>query len=149
MDAISGSFCVALAAFVLALGVVIWSGTTRRRSAHYASVLAMLGILGWAIREAEIMGRGLVFDGLAGTIHKVHFVAVCLTFLLVPLLAWSGVRLARQESPERRLGHRKLASLFVVAVLVTTALGTAMTVLAHRAAAGAPQPGQEATPGNG
>lgn len=127
---ISTPFLVALAATVVALVVVVWSGAVHKRSLHYGAVVAMLGLLTWAIREAEIMGRGLVYEGTAGTFRTVHFVAVCATFLLLPVLVVSGVRLTRQEAPARRQLHKKLAMAFVVAVLVTTALGTTMTLLA-------------------
>ena len=125
------SFLVALALTVVALAGVLWSGITHRRHAHYALIVAMFVALGWAIYEAERIGAHLVFDGTAGVFHKIHFVAVAIDTLLVPLLIVTGVRLARGGAAEARASHGKLAKVFVVMVLVTCALGTAMTLLAH------------------
>lgn len=120
---------------VALLVAVVWSGVTARRSAHYALVVATLAALVWAIREAEAVGRGLVFEGAAATVKNVHFVGVAITFLLLPALSWSGLRLARLEDAGRRALHKKLAWAFLLAVLITCALGTAMTVMAEPAAA--------------
>lgn len=125
------SFLVALALTVVALAGVLWSGITHRRHAHYTLIAAMFVALGWAIYEAERIGAQLVFDGAAGVFHKIHFVAVAIDTLLVPLLIVTGVRLARGGGAEARASHGKLAKLFVAMVLVTCALGTAMTLLAH------------------
>ena len=143
---ISSTFLVALALTVLAIAAVIWSGVTARRSLHYGLLVVMLGLLAWAIREAEIMGANLIYDGTAATFRTIHFTAVSLTFLTVPLLVVSGVRLAKKESPKHRGAHRMLAWVFVGCVLVTTALGTTMTLLATQAtdlpdATTAPDPG--------
>jgi len=46
------------------------------------------------------------------------------------VLVVTGVRLARRESATNRKRHKTLAWIFVVCVLVTTALGTAMTLAA-------------------
>jgi hypothetical protein len=130
---ISQPFLVGLALTVLALAAVIWSGVARRRSLHYGLVVGMLGLLTWTIREAEVMGSLLVFDGTAAVFRTIHFVAVSATFLALPVLVVTGVRLARQETPGHRRRHRALAWVFVGCVLTTTALGTAMTLLATKA----------------
>lgn len=125
-----------LAATIVALAAVIWSGASRRRTLHYALVLVLLGCLALAIRAAERYGEGLVFEGLAGTVHDVHMVVVVLTLASFLPLVVSGVRLARARGaaePAARARHRALAGLFVALVLVTSALGVAMTVLAGKA----------------
>ncbi|MCB9897862.1 MAG: hypothetical protein H6825_07660 [Planctomycetes bacterium] len=127
----TNSFLVALALTVLALGGVLWSGITHRRQTHYALIAAMFAALGWAIWEAERIGAHLRFDGAAGVFHKIHFAAVAIDAVLVPLLIVSGVRLARLGTAEHRASHGKLAKIFVTMVVVTCALGTAMTVTAH------------------
>lgn len=131
---ISSIFLVALALTVLALAAVIWSGVTARRNLHYGLLVVMLGLLAWAIREAEIMGAELIYNGAAAVFRAIHFTFVGLTFLTVPLLLVSGVRLAKKESPKHRGAHRTLAWVFVGCVLITTALGTTMTLLATPAA---------------
>lgn len=123
-------FLGALGATVVALVAVLVTGHRGARGAHYACVLLFFGALAWAIRQAEIEGRDLVFDGISGTLKSVHFVAVALTFLLVPLVLWSGVALARKEQPELRARHKKFAAVFVVLVLVAFGLGLAMTLTA-------------------
>ena len=136
-----------LAATIAALAIVVWSGITRRRTVHYAAVVGMLGLLGVAIHFAERFGSQLEFTGAAGTVHSVHMVAVVLTFLALPLVAWTGLRLARAgrtgadrrapagpDDPGQRAGHRRSAALFVTLVVITSSLGTVMTVLALEAA---------------
>lgn len=122
---------VALAVTVVALGAVLWSGVTRRRTLHYALVVGTLAALAWAIYEAEAVGRGLRFEGAAHVVKLVHFVGVGLTFAMVPAMLVSGVRLHRKDDPPRRGVHGALAKAFLVVVLVTCALGTAMTMLAE------------------
>jgi hypothetical protein len=129
-------FLVALAATLAALGGAIWAGVTHRRPAHYALVVAMFALLGVTIWRARVWGSGLIFDGAAGTVQAVHRAAVVATFAIVPLLAWTGVRLARARGAEagaRRPGHRRAAVGFVIALVAAAALGTLMTVLARRA----------------
>lgn len=123
-------FIVSLTVTVLALAAVVVTGVKARRSAHYVFVTLTLASLGWAIGEARLVGDGLVFDGAAASVKTVHFVAVAATFLLLPLMVVSGVRLHRVECPVRRLQHKRLAWAFLVAVIVTCVLGTAMTMLA-------------------
>ena len=129
------SFIVALVAALLALGGVIWSGITHRRSLHYVLVVAVLVALTVSIWRARVWGHGLVFEGAAGTWQTVHRVAVVLTFALLPLVGWTGLRLARAKGAgagAARAAHHKRAVQFVVALLVAAALGTVMTVLARR-----------------
>ena len=133
MPVISQQFLIALGLTVLALAVVVWTGVTHRRSPHYGAIVALLGLLAWAIREAELMGAGLIYEGASGVFRQVHFVAVALTFLAIPLLAVTGTRLAKNPSNAHRKTHRKLGFAFVAIVLITSALGTAMTLLASAA----------------
>ena len=131
---------VSLVATVTALGVVVWSGITRRRTLHYTAVVAMLVLLGIAIWFAEQFGSKLEFTGTAGTVHTIHMGSVVLTFLALPLVAWTGLRLARAikgssaatgaEAVKERAGHRHSASVFVTLVVVTSILGALMTLLA-------------------
>jgi len=127
----TSTFLAALALTVLALAAVVWSGVAGRRPLHYGAIVAMFAVLAWAIREAETMGRALVFDGAADHVKTVHMAAVVGVFLLVPLLVVSGVRLAKGEDPGRRRLHGQLAKVFVVLVVLTCALGAAMTMLAR------------------
>jgi len=129
-------FLGALGVTVVALIAVVITGHRAQRNAHYTCVLLFFGALAWAIRLAEIEGRGLVFDGISGTIKQVHFVVVAIDFLLVPLLIWSGVSLAREERAAMRARHKKLAAAFVMLVLVTCGLGLAMTLTATRITSG-------------
>ncbi len=139
---ISDTFLIAFACTVAALAGVIWSGVKARRSLHYGLVVLLLGLLTWAIREAEIMGSDLVYEGASGVFRTIHFGAVGLTFLALPLLVVTGLRLAKKESPSHRKAHRAVAWVFICAVLATTALGTTMTLLAEKAQ----DPPAEATP---
>ncbi|MFT7461745.1 MAG: hypothetical protein ACI9EF_000079 [Pseudohongiellaceae bacterium] len=118
---------VLLTAAVLAL--VIWSGASRRRSLHYGTVVMLFGVLTWAIYEAELYGQGLVFSGAAEVVKYIHFGGVAIVFLSIPVLVVTGVRLAKDES--MRPMHLSVAKFFVSMVLVTSALGTAMTVMAE------------------
>jgi hypothetical protein len=130
------AFLVALVATLAALGGAIWAGVTRRRSAHYALVTAMFVLLGLTIWRARVWGSGLIFDGASGSVQIVHRAAVVATFAIVPLLVWTGVRLARargEAAVAPRAGHRRAAVWFIVALVAAAALGTLMTVLARRA----------------
>ena len=129
---ISGPFLFALALTLLALAGVIWSGLTRRRRMHYAGIVLMLVLLSWAIYEAEIMGKALKYEGVAATFRSIHFVAVALTFLTIPVLIWTGLRVAKEDTWQRRRPHRLAAYFFVGIVVITATLGTAMTVSATR-----------------
>jgi hypothetical protein len=122
---------VALLSTVVALIAVVITGRAAKRGAHYTVVVITLGCLTWAIREAELVGRGLVYEGAAATVKTVHFVGVGAVFVLLPILAVSGIRLARLESPERRTLHVRLAVAFLAAVVITCLLGTAMTMMAE------------------
>lgn len=124
------SFLVALALTVFALGGVVFTGITARRSAHYALVGVMFATLFWAIWEAERIGANLTFPGAAGVLHTLHFVVVAMDTLLVPLVLWTGVKLARSDDPETRARHGRMARYFVVAIVITCILGTGMTLLA-------------------
>ncbi|HZL99433.1 MAG TPA: hypothetical protein VFD43_04190 [Planctomycetota bacterium] len=131
-------FLVALVATLAALGGTLWAGLTRRRGLHYALVAAMLVSLGVTIWRARIWGAGLVFDGAAGSVQLVHRAAVVVTFALLPLVAWTGLRLARTPglgsapgSPARA-AHRRRAVQFVLALVAAAVLGTVMSVLARR-----------------
>ena len=129
------SFIVALVAALLALGGVIWSGITHRRSLHYALVVTMLVALLASIWRARVWGHDLVFEGAAGTWQTVHRVAVVLTFALLPLVGWTGLRLARARgaaAADARPAHRRRAIQFVLALVAAALLGTVMTVLARR-----------------
>jgi len=127
------SLVIWLAATVVALAAVVWSGAARRRSLHYKLIVVMLVCLGIAVWRAEAHGATLIFEGLAATLHTIHMVSVALTFLSLPVIVITGIRLASATGGAAaafRSGHRKLAYLFVVLVLVTAALGTAMTAFA-------------------
>ena len=129
------SFIVALVAALAALGGVIWSGLTHRRPLHYALVVVTLAALALSIWRARIWGRGLVFEGAAGTWQSVHRVAVVVTFATLPLVAWTGLRLARARgaaAADARPAHRRRAIQFVLALVAAALLGTVMTVLARR-----------------
>ena len=120
---------ISLSLTVAVLAVVIWSGVTRRRSLHYGAVTSLFAVLAWAIYEAESFGRGLVFEGAAEVVKQIHFVGVAIVFLAIPVLLVTGVRLAKDES--MRPMHLSVAKFFVVMVVITCALGTAMTILAE------------------
>lgn len=120
-------FAAWLAATVLALVVVIASGHKAQRGLHYGSVLAFFVLLAFTILEAEEVGRGLTYEGWSRTAFYAHFSFVGLDFLLVPFLVLSGVRLARGEDVRRRKLHKKLASVFVLFVVLTCVLGALMT----------------------
>ena len=127
------SLWTAIATVILLLGVVIWSGVTGRRILHYIVVIAMLGALYRAITKAEIVGELLVFEGLSKTLLQVHFVFVAADFILIPLVAWSGIRLARapeNQSGIARMRHGKAAKVLVISLVTTCILGSAMTLLA-------------------
>jgi hypothetical protein len=130
---ISTPFLLALGFTVVALVAVLWSGVTRRRNIHYGMVVVMLGLLAWTIREAEIMGAELTYQGAASVFRTIHFVAVTATFLIFPVLTVTGVRLAREETAKHRKAHRTFALIFLLSVVATTALGTTMTLLASPA----------------
>ncbi len=124
---------------VAALGGVIWSGVTHRRTVHYRFVALFLGCLAIAIWRAETFGRGLVFDGTSSVVHTIHMGAVAATFLALPFVVWTGIRLARGTRPsdvgtgqDARRAHHRASEIFVGLVLITSALGTAMTMLASR-----------------
>jgi|KBSSwiStaDraftv2_1062776.scaffolds.fasta_scaffold32261_4 hypothetical protein len=128
------SLAIAVGLAVALLVAVIWSGATRRRHLHYALVAGFFASLAAAVWRAELVGRGLIFEGTAATIHHVHDGVVALDLLLALALLVTGVRLARAPAPLeplRRRFHRSLATLFAVSVLVSAALGTAMTMLAR------------------
>lgn len=129
-------FLVALVATLAALGGAIWAGVTHRRPAHYALVTAMFASLGVTIWRARVWGSGLIFEGAAYSVQMAHRVAVVATFALVPLLVWTGVRLARapgDDAVAARARHGRQATWFVVALVAAAALGTVMTMLARRA----------------
>ncbi|GJM21840.1 MAG: hypothetical protein DHS20C15_17550 [Planctomycetota bacterium] len=127
-------FLTSLGVTVVLLVVVLITGHRAQRNAHYGSVVLFFGALVWAIRQAEIEGRSLVFEGLSATLNQIHFVFVGLDFVLVPLLIWSGVSLARSGSPAVRQRHKQFAAAFVLSVLITCGLGVAMTLTAERVA---------------
>jgi sulfite exporter TauE/SafE len=138
---ISAPFLFALALTLVALAGVIWTGLSRRRPLHYTLIVVMLGLLSWAIYEAEIMGQDLTYEGAAATFRKIHFGAVALTFLTIPVLLFTGVRVAKQDTWQRRRPHRLAAYFFVGIVVITATLGTAMTVTATQ-----PSPLQDDSP---
>ena len=123
------SLLISLTLTVVVLVVVIWSGASRRRSLHYGAVVALFGALTWAIYEAETYGRGLVFEGAAEVVKQIHFAGVAIVFLAIPVLIVTGVRLAKDDS--LRPMHLSVAKFFVAMVLLTCALGTAMTMMAE------------------
>jgi len=128
----------ALVATVAALGGVVWSGVTHRRAVHYRFVALFVACLAVAIWRAETYGRGLVFEGTSAVVHKIHMGAVAATFLALPFVVWTGIRLARGTRPatgapnDPRRAHHRASEVFVGLVLLTSALGTAMTLLATR-----------------
>jgi hypothetical protein len=143
-----------LAATLAALGGVIWSGITHRRAVHYRFITLFAVCLAFAIWRAEAYGRGLVFEGASATVRTVHMGAVAATFASLAFVLWTGVRLARGTRPAEgahaaagpsaagttagaapaspRRAHHRASEIFVGLVLITSALGTAMTVLASR-----------------
>jgi hypothetical protein len=123
---------------VVLLVVVIATGARRRRGAHYKAVIAFFLSLGVAIWRARAFGAagGLNFAA-AATSQLVHRIAIAITFLIVPFLVVSGVRLARATGAEAaglRLWHKRLAMSFVVSFLITALLGVVMTWQAVAAA---------------
>lgn len=114
------------------LGTVLWSGVTRRRSLHYGAVVSLFACLTWAIYEAEKFGQQLSFEGSAAIVKQLHFGAVAIVFLTVPVLVVTGVRLSKDES--MRPMHASVAKFFVLMVLVAGALGTGMTMMAEQVA---------------
>ncbi|MHC5210378.1 MAG: hypothetical protein ACYTG2_06650 [Planctomycetota bacterium] len=130
------SLALSLVATVLSLGLAIWSGIARRRQLHYKLVALTFALLGVAIWRAETYGATLVFEGSALTLHRLHMVSVAVTFLVTPAVVWSGVRLARADGASAeapRIAHRKAAVALVVLIVITVALGIAMTALARPA----------------
>jgi len=125
------TFLVALALTVLLLVALVVTGHKGQRSAHYALVVLTLASLVWAVREAEVYGQGLVFEGAAESVRTIHFVFVGCVLALLPVMVVTGVRLARVEDPARRRLHAKMAYAFLVMVLVTCTLGAAMTMMAE------------------
>jgi len=123
------SLLISLILTVVVLAVVIWSGASRRRSLHYGAVASLFGALTWAIYEAETFGRGLVFEGAAEVVKQIHFAGVAIAFLAIPVLLVTGVRLAKDDS--MRPMHLSVAKFFVATVVITCALGTAMTIMAE------------------
>ena len=129
------SFVLSLLATVVLLGFVIVTGVRRQRSAHYAGVTAFFAALGVSIWRARVFGAsggGLNFAA-AATTQLLHRIAIALTFVLVPFLVISGVRLAKAtgaDEPARRRTHHVLAIAFVTLFLVTAALGVVMTLQA-------------------
>jgi hypothetical protein len=124
-----------LTATVASLAAVVWSGIRRRRRTHYAFVLLLFTCLAGAIREAELYGRGLRFEGLAATVYTVHMTSVAATFATTLVVLVTGVRLARARGADieaRRPAHRVAALVFVTLVVITCVLGTTMTLLAER-----------------
>lgn len=129
---VSISFGLSLLATVALLGIVVSTGLRRQRSAHYASIVgffASLGVSIWRARVFGASGGGLHFEA-AATTQLIHRIAIGFTFLLVPFLLVSGVKLARAkgaDEPVIRRAHRGLAITFVVSFLVTSVLGVVMT----------------------
>jgi hypothetical protein len=125
-------FGLSLLATVVLLAVVVRTGLRRQRGAHYASVVGFFAALGVSIWRAIAFGAsggGLHFEA-AATAQLIHRIAVGFTFLLVPFLVGSGVKLARakgEDEPAIRRAHRGLAFTFVVSFLVTSVLGVVMT----------------------
>jgi len=118
---------------VLALVVTVVTGIRGMRGPHYAWVIVTLAGLAVAIRVAGDVGSQLVFEGLADTAKTIHFWAVGLDFLVLPIAAISGIRLARAsaaDEPGRRALHRKAAWALVVLLVITVILGTTMTLTA-------------------
>ena len=125
-------FVLSLLVTVGLLASVVVSGIRRKRNVHYASVTAFFVSLGLAVVLARAFGArggGLHFEA-AHTTQLLHRIAIGLTFLLVPFLVVSGVKLARArgaDEPAIRKAHHGLAIGFVLLFLVTAALGTVMT----------------------
>lgn len=133
------AFVVAFSLTIVSLLGVMGSGFARRRRLHYALVVATLALLLVAILFAERMGRGLVFEGAAGQVKRVHMVFVAATTAQLVGMVITGVRLARapaEAERRRRARHRVMAFWFLALVVVTSGLGLTMTWLAMRAAGG-------------
>lgn len=130
----------AVLATVVLLVVVIVTGVKRKRSAHYGSILAMFAALGAAIFLARRLSPFMSYDEVGLVVKRVHFTFVGLTTLMVPFVAASGIKLAKalklaergeegHEAVAQRAQHRLWAWWAVIVIVVTCALGTAMTVL--------------------
>lgn len=125
-------FLASLLVTVALLGAVLATGLRRRRGAHYACVAAFFASLGVTIWRAEVMGAsngGLRFEA-AATAQLLHRIAVALTFVLVPVLLVTGVRLARAPQAAqaaRRVLHRRVAMAFIAGVVASALLGSVMT----------------------
>ena len=112
-------FLANLAATVVALGLTVHAGLTRRRRCHYVLVGATLVLLFLAIVQAEIFGRGFDFEQSRLTTHLVFAFG---SLAAIPGVAWSGVGLARGRV--RRLVHRRWVGAFIL--LVVAAVATAI-----------------------
>ena len=127
---------LSLGATVGALGGVVWSGITHRRAVHYRFVSLFVACLAVAIWRAEVYGRGLRFEGTSAVVHAIHMGSVAATFVALPFVVVTGVRLARgtrrSGGGDPRRAHHRASEIFVGLVLLTSALGTAMTLLASR-----------------
>jgi hypothetical protein len=125
-------FALSLLVTVALLAVVVVTGIRHKRNAHYAGVTAFFASLGasiWLARAFGASGGGLHFEA-AATTQLLHRIAIGVTFVLVPFLVVSGVKLARAhgaEEPAIRKAHHGLAITFVVMFLLTSALGAVMT----------------------
>ncbi len=118
---------------VVALVATVATGVRGARGAHYTCVVVTLVALAVAIRFAGEVGSELEFHGLAATAKTIHFWVVPLDFLLLPVVAFSGIRLARSapgDEPTRRAFHRKAAWTLVTLLVITVILGTTMTLSA-------------------
>ena len=126
------AFGLSLLVTVALLAAVVVTGIRRRRSAHYATIVAFFASLGgtiWLARAFGARAGGLHLEA-AATTQWWHRVAIIVTFALVPFLLVSGIKLARAkgaDEPVIRRAHRGLAVSFVISFLVTSVLGAVMT----------------------
>ncbi|MCB9891378.1 MAG: hypothetical protein H6833_07015 [Planctomycetes bacterium] len=118
MNAPWTEFFIALAATVVALGFVVWSGKTRRRKPHYVSVgFAAVG-LGFAILYAERIGRLWDFPPVPLRIHlTLAYAATGMTLVAVV----SG--LLHAFSKISRAAHARLAWLTLACIVLATMTG--------------------------
>ncbi|MFQ5749835.1 MAG: hypothetical protein ACE5H3_10325 [Planctomycetota bacterium] len=101
-------FAANLAAVVLGLVLTIRAGLAGRRRAHFRRVAGTVVLLGLAILQAEVFGRGFRFD--PGRL-KLHLTLATAALVLLPAVGWTGLGLARGRLARRT--HRGFVTAFV------------------------------------
>lgn len=103
----------------LTVGLVclsLWTGKRGKRTQHYWAAGAAVVCLLLAIMQAEMYGRGFVFDSWKLNIH-LFFAVSCLASL--PLVSASGLRL--RTNPSVRTTHKRWIRVFLVLLAFTVA----------------------------